>query len=110
MPPDKFKFRDFFIPGYMHDSIEEYVQLGVKPGDFLCAVISNNLKEAVMYADDINLSNLPAYVNYFYNYAPLECWGSRIEMERWIKKGGLIGVREKLKKRNLESYVKDAHL
>jgi len=94
MPPeDKFKFREFFIPGYMREGIEEYVQLGTEPGDFLGAVISNNLKAAVLYADDINIANLPAYVNYFYNYAPIDCWGSEAEMERWVESGGLIGIR-----------------
>lgn len=96
---DKFTFPSgyqiFEVPEYMRDSLEEYVQLGRPVGDFLTAVICNDLKEAVMYADDNNIAQLPAYANYFYNYAPRECWGSRAAMERWIEAGGLIGLTHK---------------
>ena len=73
------------IPEYMREGIELYVEKGVRPGNFLQSVISNKLKESVMYADDVNMANLPAYANYFYNHAPVHCWGSEKMMESWIK-------------------------
>lgn len=95
----KFVFRSgyqvFEVPEYMRDSVEEYVQLGKPTGEFLAAVIQNNLKQAVMYADENNIGQLPAYMNYFYNYAPSDCWGSAAAMKRWIEAGGLIRIRER---------------
>jgi hypothetical protein len=79
-----YTFRDFYIPFYMKGAIDRYVRLGIPPGDFLTAVISNDLAEAVGRADDINLRNLPAYVAYFYNEVDGRAWGSREKMERWI--------------------------
>ena len=76
-------FRSFSIPERMKASIERYVIGHVEPGDFLCAVIDNDLSSACMRADDENLENLPAYVAYFYNDAPSSCWGSKEKRLAW---------------------------
>ena len=85
-----YRWQEFYIPDRMMGGIERYIDNGVLPGDFLTAIIHNNLKEAVTRADDENLRNLPAYVAYFYNNAPAPCWGSEEAMKQWItnKKGG----------------------
>lgn len=75
----------YFIPERMRGGIERYLKHGIRPGDFLCAVIQNSLSEACKYADSENLQNIPAYVDYFYNEAPLICWGSKEKMEKWMK-------------------------
>jgi len=80
-------FRGFYIPDRMMQGIERYVKHYVRPGGFLQAVICNDLKESVGRADDTNMRNLPAYVSYFYNEAPGNCWGSLERMEAWLKKG-----------------------
>jgi len=77
-------FRQFHIPEHMLESIKMYVNEKRPVGDFLKAVICNDLREAVGCADDMNIANLPAYVGYFYNEAPGVCWGSRGEMEKWL--------------------------
>ena len=74
----------YYIPDRMMGGIERYINDRVIPGNFLQSVISNNLKEAVLYADEENLDNLPAYVGYFYNDAPSGCWGSRDIMNEWL--------------------------
>ena len=79
------RFRNWYIPERMKAGILRYIEHGIVPGSFLTAVIQNNLKEAMMYADDENLENLPAYVDYFYNECPLACWGSPKTMEEWAK-------------------------
>jgi len=81
-----FKFQDFYIPKRMMGSIDRYINQKIKPGDFLTAVISNDLKEAVGRADDENMRNLPAYVAFFYNHAPASCWGSKEKMKLWLKR------------------------
>ena len=77
-------FKHFYIPDRMMEGIKLYIQHGVRPGSFLQAIITNNLKEAVGRADDENRRNLPAHVEYFYNYAPYQCWGSEKIMNDWI--------------------------
>jgi len=81
-----YTFRGFVIPEYMMGGIQRYIDHGLEPGDFLTAVICNDLHLAVGRADDLNIVNLPAYVGYLYNEAPSECWGSREKMEAWIAK------------------------
>jgi hypothetical protein len=83
----QYKFRQFYIPERMMGPLLRYIQDHVRPGQFLCAVISNDLKEAIGRADDENIANLPAYVAYLYNEAPAVCWGSPKHMENWILRG-----------------------
>ena len=60
-----YTFRDFYIPERMMDGIKRYVEGGLRPGRFLTAVIENNLSNACGFADDENMSNLPAYAAFF---------------------------------------------
>ena len=80
-----YRFRGFYIPERMMPAIQRYIKDGEKPGDFLQAVICNDLFAAVGRADEENLTNLPAYIGYFYNEAPAGSWGSREKMEAWIE-------------------------
>jgi len=68
-------FHTYQIPEYMREGILLYLLDGYPPGDFLCAIIDNNLKEACHAADSTNIRLLPAYVAFFYNCAPLLSWG-----------------------------------
>jgi len=79
-------FRGFHIPPHMMDSLKAYIEDRRPVGDFLTAVITNDLQGAIDRADDINLANLPAYVGYLYNEAPGGCWGSKESMEEWLRK------------------------
>lgn len=91
-----YTFREFFIPDYMASSIDDYLKEGILPGKFLTAIICNNLLEAVMYADDTNISNIPAFVSFFHNEAPSVCWGSEEKMNAWIS--AKAKVRETIKR------------
>ena len=81
-----YTFREFYVPNRMMGGIENWVLYGVKPGDFLTAVLENNLRVACERADDENLRNLPAYVGYLYNELPAECWGSKEKVTAWQEK------------------------
>ena len=72
------------IPEYMQNAMKRYVLDGIQPGDFLTAVITNNLREAVNRADATNLPLLRTYVRWFYNVAPGNCHGSPQHMRDWI--------------------------
>jgi len=72
------------IPEYMHAGIERYIVQRIKPGSFLTAVLSNDLRKAVEQADGLNITLLPDYVKFFYNYTPSGCWGSAAKVEEWL--------------------------
>jgi len=71
------------IPHHMRDSLLRWVLDGRLPGDFLQAVISNNLRDAVSRADAANLPLLGVYSQWFYNVAPWGCHGDRRVLTEW---------------------------
>ena len=87
-----YTFQGFEIPEYMARGVDRYISDCLQPGDFLTAVITNDLKKAVDRADDNNMKNIPAYIGYFYNETPVSCWGSEKNMTAWMAHGGVNGV------------------
>ena len=79
-----YTFRQFSIPSYMMPGLQRYIEEHIAPGDFLKAVICNDLKKAVELADDENLANLAAYVGFLYNETPGPCWGSPEKYKKWL--------------------------
>lgn len=90
LPADRsaiaYEDRGFHIPYRMAIKIDSYIDRGEPVGDFLAAVISNDLAETCAHADPENLHNLPAFAAYFYNYAPSPCWGSALKMDAWLSR------------------------
>lgn len=80
-----YSYREWVIPARMLDALLDYIQHGAPTGDFLRAVIENDLRGAVGHADDENIRNLPAYVVYLYNEAPHGCWGSPEKRMAWVE-------------------------
>lgn len=74
------------VPLNLHEGIIRYIEESIKPGDFLSAVISNDLFESVGRADRESMSNLEEIVQFFYNYAPSTCWGSKEVMKEWLER------------------------
>lgn len=75
---------DELIPNYMHGGLKRYIEMGIEPGGFLMAVLENDLKTAVGQAYHINMTKLPDYARFLYNYAPSTCWGSEAKVAAWI--------------------------
>lgn len=78
------------IPAHMQEAILTYVERGRLSGDFLRAVVENNLSGAVGHADEQNLRLLPVYVRWFYNRAPWRCHGNPANVRKWMLEGGLF--------------------
>jgi hypothetical protein len=78
-----FRHHGLHVPEHLHNAIRAYIDNHRVPGDFLQAVICNNLMNAASRADSQSLPNLLAIVSYFYNEAPGNCWGSKEQMEWW---------------------------
>lgn len=79
-----------WVPAHMRAGMARYVVLGVLPGSFLRAVLSNDLMEAGRMADDENRRRLFDYVMFLINYAPSDCYGSPEAMLAWAKRGGML--------------------
>ncbi len=90
----EYTFHGYYIPERMMGGIRRYIDHGIIPGDFLQGVIIDSLKQCVMYADDENQQNLVAYAGYFYNVAPMTCWGSRDVMAEWHAHRGMENIHE----------------
>ena len=73
------------IPPHMHAAAIRYVADHAPVGDFLTAVICNNLRESFSRADDDNLAALHSWVRWFHWHAPSPCWGSPEKMAAWLK-------------------------
>ena len=64
-------------------AIDRWVEYGIQPGDFLTAVLENNLREAFGRADMGNRLTLFHIVGYCHNEIPGLCWGSPEKCKAW---------------------------
>src|SRR5436190_18388157 len=75
------------IPTHCREGLVTYLRYGQPPGQFLLAVLSNDLAEACARADDDNRSALYDYLFLLTNYAPSAAWGSPERVSDWIERG-----------------------
>lgn len=71
------------VPRQHELSLRLWVDEGVRPGAFLTAVLQNDLKGAVLYADHENTSGLKGLVFFIHEYCPALCHGSRERFAEW---------------------------
>jgi len=74
------------VPEYMHSGIIRYYENHIEPGDFLTAIIDNDLKGACVRADDTNKHCLLNYIMWFYSHAPSGTWGRQGAVHDWLMK------------------------
>jgi hypothetical protein len=72
------------IPPDTLEAIRRYARQHCPVGDFLTAVLSNDLMAAVGRADETNLAALPAICHYVHWEIPARCHGSRAAVEAWL--------------------------
>lgn len=68
------------------NQIDSYVEHGTRPGGFLYAVLSNDLKESFGRADLENRHDMFDIVSYCWNSIPTDCWGSPENVQAWMDK------------------------
>jgi len=68
------------------DAIDRYAKERIPTGDFLYAVLTNNLKESFILADEENSRDLKEIVSYCYSHIPTICWGSKEKVKAWLEK------------------------
>lgn len=66
------------------ESIMSYVDDRVSPGDFLEAVLENDLRESFQRADEDNIRSMFEIVQFVYNEIPARCWGSPEKVKEWL--------------------------
>jgi len=71
-------------PNSVAESLVAYIETGRPTGDFLKAVLSNDLSEACGRADHENRYRLFDIVFAIYYYAPSPCWGSKEKVAAWL--------------------------
>lgn len=74
------------LPESLRDGARLWIEHGVVPGGFLCAVIKNDLEESFALADAENGRLLCDIVRWWYNEAPGGCWGSVEEFKAWQRR------------------------
>jgi hypothetical protein len=74
------------IPARIREALVRYVELRLRTGDFLYAVLTNDLFAAIARADDECLRALPAIVAWIHNKTPCSCHGSPACVSRWLRK------------------------
>lgn len=79
----RWKARLESLPARMQPGLIRWVLLATIPGDFLTCVLRNDLRAAVLEADDQNRLLLPLYVEVLLTAAPADCWGSRELVDTW---------------------------
>ncbi len=72
------------IPEHMHEGIRTYVEQARPPGDFLRALLSNDLQRTLRHADSENLAALGDWLMFVWNYVPSNCWGSPEIVAKWL--------------------------
>lgn len=73
------------IPEQTKDDIDAYVKDGRPLGDFLTAVMANDLMGAYSRADENNVRAMYDIVRYVYNSTPMGCHGSQKIVAEWIQ-------------------------
>lgn len=75
------------VPMHTIGGLTRYWKDHCPVGDFLIAVLSNNLIEACCRADHHNLPAIQEICKFVYNEMPSESHGSLEKMEKWLCDG-----------------------
>jgi len=75
------------MPYLTRRGIDDYVERRRPAGNFLEAVLSNDLTNAINRADNENRKALVEIVRYCYWEIPHRCWGSPAKYAAWLEGG-----------------------
>lgn len=65
-------------------SLKRYEEHNIPCGDFLTAVLSNDLFEAVGRADETSVFIIVPLVHWIYNNLRRDCWGDADTAKAWV--------------------------
>lgn len=82
------------IPESTKLALQNYVIRGQVVGDFLHAILVNDLQGAFAHADSANIKEMNNIVKWVFNRAPGTCWRHQDNINGWYKCRGALGVME----------------
>lgn len=85
--PDPERSRFDKLPPNLRAGFRAYIDDHHEPGDFIMAVLENNLRDAFGRADLVSRAALFDIVVFMWNDAPSVCWGSPEKVAKWLKDG-----------------------
>lgn len=71
------------VPGHLLQALVHWGQKECFTGDFLAAVLSNDLMDAVGRADENSLAAIRYITMFVYNELPRDCHGSKARVKQW---------------------------
>ena len=74
------------VPDHTVEGFIAYVFDGIPPGDFLWAVLTNDLIGAFGRADGSNINAMKEIVDFVYNFLPVACYGTPAKVHDWLIK------------------------
>jgi len=74
------------LPTHMVEGVIAYFEQGIPPGDFLKAVLANDLVGAFAHADSINKLRIGDFIQWLYWHPPGRPfgWGSYEAVDKWV--------------------------
>lgn len=76
----------WILPQHTAEALIRYVDYHCPPGDFLLAVLTNDLGQAVACADEENIIAIVDIYRVCYNYIPMNCWGTWSNVKNWLSR------------------------
>lgn len=70
--------------GVLGTGMQNWIDHGIKPGSFLCAVLQNDWFMATRHADRDNLYRFREISDWLLEHAPADCWGSQEKFNAWM--------------------------
>ena len=70
---------------YMIGGMKRYIEDGILPGDFLHALLTNDLKGTFAHADETNALFIREWVMWLYNECPSVAQGSVVAVNAWVE-------------------------
>lgn len=90
--PNRFKRAVGRLPEGMQYSFALWIFFGHNDGgNFLNAVLNNELTGFYQCADDSNVERVYDFVMWLHNDVPLDAWREK-NLESWERQGGLLGL------------------
>jgi hypothetical protein len=72
------------VPEHLWEGLTEYIAARRPTGDFLRAVLSNDLRGAIGMADEVSGPALPGLMRFLVNECPSQAWGSSALVAAWL--------------------------
>lgn len=76
-------FAAYEIAEHLQPGLERYLVQHMEPGQFLCSVLDNDLRGAVLRADEKSFACLPGLLRLLYNEAPAPA----LNRQLWVEGG-----------------------